>query len=157
MDIASSPHDPIHTSVGLGEQEVESSRPLPRLILVERSPTPPLPNFCVDKTLFPNFAGRLRESTDGLNVEHLEQLRATCLGSVWRHRTEWERDELVKELVGAVSLCLRWRRMRVDRQKLGLDIVGCNRWPFCFFASLFCFVIAFCFVSPSAQTWYSPS
>jgi len=38
-----------------------------------------------------------------LTIEYLEQLRATCLGMVWRHRQEWNRDELVNELMAYVK------------------------------------------------------
>jgi hypothetical protein len=36
-------------------------------------------------------------------VEQLEQLRATCLGCVWRRRKEWDRDALVGELKEVVK------------------------------------------------------
>ncbi|KAL0955241.1 hypothetical protein HGRIS_004140 [Hohenbuehelia grisea] len=103
MDMASPPRTPIRTPTELDEHEAESSRPLPAPVLVERSPTPPLPDFHVDESLVADLAHDLRDRTDRLNVEQLEQLRATCLGAVWRHRTEWDRDGLVRELVGVVS------------------------------------------------------
>ena len=36
--------------------------------------------------------------TELLNVEQLDQLRASCLGRVWAHRSEWNRDDLILEL-----------------------------------------------------------
>jgi len=36
--------------------------------------------------------------TSLLNIEQLEQLRASCLGRVWAHRSEWDRDNLILEL-----------------------------------------------------------
>ncbi|KAJ7226643.1 hypothetical protein B0H12DRAFT_1149013 [Mycena haematopus] len=45
----------------------------------------------------------LCDLTASLNIEHLEQLRATCLATVWRHRTEWERNPAVHELQALVK------------------------------------------------------
>ncbi len=36
--------------------------------------------------------------TDLLDVEQLEQLRASCLGCIWAHRSDWDRDNLILEL-----------------------------------------------------------
>ncbi|KAF9449012.1 AAA-domain-containing protein [Macrolepiota fuliginosa MF-IS2] len=79
-----------------------SPPPAPVPMIVERTPTPPLPDFIIDETLIEELRGQLRDRTGSLNVEQLEQLRATCLGSVWRHRKEWERDGLVRELMDLV-------------------------------------------------------
>ncbi|RPD55097.1 AAA-domain-containing protein [Lentinus tigrinus ALCF2SS1-7] len=65
---------------------------------VERSPTPPPPPFVLDEDTLAELKTYLRDATGTLNVEQLEQLRATCLGIVWRHRTEWDRTSLVHEL-----------------------------------------------------------
>ncbi|KAH6890090.1 AAA-domain-containing protein [Coprinopsis sp. MPI-PUGE-AT-0042] len=72
-------------------------------MIIERSPTPPLPDFHVDEDLLDVLRRRLRDDTEGLNVEQLEQLRATCLGDVWRHRKEWDRDDLVRGLIRHVG------------------------------------------------------
>ncbi len=64
---------------------------------VERSPTP-LPDFHLDEDGLVNLKAYLRDATGSLNVEQLEQLRATCLGLVWRHRQDWDRTSLVREL-----------------------------------------------------------
>ncbi|KAH7875834.1 uncharacterized protein C8R40DRAFT_1017998, partial [Lentinula edodes] len=77
----------------------KAASPMP---IIERTPTP-LPNFHVDTLLLEQLHASLRESTFGLTIEELEQLRATCLGCVWRHRTEWDRDALVRELQDVVS------------------------------------------------------
>lgn len=69
-----------------------------QLMEIERSPTPPLPDFHLSEDLLGELKAYLRDETGSLNVEQLEQLRATCLGIVWRHRTEWDRDALLKEL-----------------------------------------------------------
>jgi hypothetical protein len=72
-------------------------------IIVERTPTPPLPDFHVDESLLSELHKQLTSATAPLNIEQLEQLRATCLGNVWRHRMEWERNGLVKELMNLVK------------------------------------------------------
>ena len=78
--------------------------PEPMVIEVERSPSPPLPDFHVDIGLVEDLRQTLRDSTASLTIEQLEQLRATCLGNVWRHRSDWNRDDLVRELQGVVKL-----------------------------------------------------
>lgn len=67
-----------------------------------RTPTP-LPDFHIDDNLLAQLRCSLKANTLSLTVEELEQLRATCLGSIWRHRTEWDRDNLLRELQDIVS------------------------------------------------------
>ena len=67
-------------------------------MVIERTPTP-LPDFHVNDELVAELQQCLRDDTADLTIEELEQLRATSLGNVWRHRTEWDRDALVKELL----------------------------------------------------------
>ncbi|KAF4602613.1 hypothetical protein EYR40_005828 [Pleurotus pulmonarius] len=74
----------------------------PTPMIIERSPTPPLPDFIVDEQQLSAFAQQLCDDTRFLSIEYLEQLRATCLGCVWRHRTEWDRGELIHELSDTV-------------------------------------------------------
>ncbi|KAK0210375.1 AAA-domain-containing protein [Desarmillaria ectypa] len=74
----------------------------PSPIPIERTPTP-LPEFHVDEGLISQLQGSLRGNTSSLTVEQLEQLRATCLGCVWRHRSAWDRDSLLRELQDIVS------------------------------------------------------
>jgi hypothetical protein len=69
---------------------------------IERSPTP-LPDFHVDEHLLSTLQYDLCSRTAQLSVELLEQLRATLLGCIWRHRAEWDRDELVRELKDALK------------------------------------------------------
>ncbi|KAJ7755188.1 AAA-domain-containing protein [Mycena metata] len=72
--------------------------PPPTPIVVERTPTPPLPDFYLDDDLVLQLETTLRDSTSSLTIEQLEQLRATCLATVWRHRTAWDRNPAVREL-----------------------------------------------------------
>ncbi|KAL4075483.1 AAA-domain-containing protein [Scleroderma citrinum] len=67
-----------------------------------RPPTP-LPEFHVDEALMSTLQDQLNTRTDQLSVEMLEQLRAMCLGCVWRHRAEWNRDALVREILGVLD------------------------------------------------------
>ena len=75
----------------------------PMVIEVERTPSPPLPDFHVDNGLVEDLRQILRDSTASLTIEQLEQLRATCLGNLWRHRSDWDRDALIRELQGVVK------------------------------------------------------
>jgi len=82
---------------GLGEEQPQSQEPM----IIERTPTP-LPDFQVDEGLLAELRHCLADGTTSLTVEQLEQLRATCLGSVWRHRKEWNKYGLLRELLGIV-------------------------------------------------------
>ena len=79
-----------------GEPSTEPAVPEP--MEIARTPTP-LPEFHIDEHTMEQLKDYLRESTAGLNTEELEQLRATCLAAVWRHRAEWDRTTLVSELL----------------------------------------------------------
>ena len=91
--VSGEPQDVPHPEV---EQSVEPPAPEPMEIL--RTPTP-LPEFHVDEHGMEQLGDYLRTSTAELNIEELEQLRATCLAAVWRHRTEWDRTALASELI----------------------------------------------------------
>ncbi|KIJ12906.1 hypothetical protein PAXINDRAFT_82111 [Paxillus involutus ATCC 200175] len=102
------PHSPARTPV-------PSSQPLPGAdadalpVVPPREPTrspTPLPAFYVDEELLSDLQYQLKSRTSQLSVEQLEQLRATCLGCIWRHRAEWNRDALVHELLGMLNECL---------------------------------------------------
>lgn len=84
----------------------ENQLPLPPAspapMQIERTPTP-LPDFIVDPESISQLRDILRDKTDLLNIEHLEQLRATCLALVWKHRTDWNRAGLVRELAKTVE------------------------------------------------------
>ena len=66
-------------------------------IEVDREPTP-LPDFHFDQNGLTRLGDDFRDTTDLLNVEQLEQLRASCLGCIWAHRSDWDRDNLILEL-----------------------------------------------------------
>ena len=91
----SAPHSPIPVEAASPSVApvTEESQPM----VIERTPTP-LPEFHIDSSLIDKLKSDLRDTTGSLTVEQLEQLRATSLGCVWRHRTEWDRDALVREL-----------------------------------------------------------
>lgn len=89
------------TPLPLPTASTASREPTP--MIVERTPTPPLPDFHVSPELVSSLRQLLTSDTTGLTIEQLEQLRATCLGTVWRHRKDWDRDELVSELLKEVK------------------------------------------------------
>lgn len=93
---------PIDQHVDEGAQQpspaAEPASEVPEVPMeIERTPTP-LPDFEVDSEALAGLKTDLRDRTYTLNVEQLEQLRASCLGCVWRHRSEWNRTALVQEL-----------------------------------------------------------
>lgn len=71
--------------------------PQPEPMVIERTPTP-LPDFVVSEDEVAQLKVDLRDKTEPLNVEELEQLRAACLALVWKHRSEWDRSALIREL-----------------------------------------------------------
>ena len=77
--------------------------PTPMAVERPRTPTPPLPDFHVSSSLVDELRLVLKERTAELTIEELEQLRASCLGTVWRHRKEWDRDALVEQLIKDVK------------------------------------------------------
>ena len=79
-----------------------STSPVPEPMQIERTPTP-LPEFIVDTDAVFRLQTILRDKTDLLNIEQLEQLRAICLALVWKHRAEWNRASLVQELAETVG------------------------------------------------------
>ncbi|KAF9257713.1 AAA-domain-containing protein [Marasmius fiardii PR-910] len=100
------PQQPMRKSSSPHPSKPSKSPELPReaspMPVVERTPTP-LPDFHVDEKLLAQLQSSLRFSTSSLTIEHLEQLRATCLSCVWRNRKEWDRGSLIRELQDLVS------------------------------------------------------
>jgi len=88
------------TAEPVAESMKEQSQPQP--MVIERTPTP-LPEFHVSDSLLYTLKSDLRDTTEPLTVEQLEQLRATCLGCIWRQRSEWNRDALVRQLKEVVK------------------------------------------------------
>ena len=100
MPIGPSTPSPEHQPV---EVPIPPERePTPMEVVIERSPTP-LPDFHISPSLVDELSRLLKNETAKLTTEQLEQLRATCLGAVWRYRKEWDRDELVMELMKCVK------------------------------------------------------
>ncbi|BEI93938.1 uncharacterized protein CcaverHIS019_0603970 [Cutaneotrichosporon cavernicola] len=72
-----------------------------------RSPTPE-PEVVDQRLVVPTdelekLGGALKHSTGQLNVEELEQLRASLLDRIWRARQEWDRTALLSNMREAVS------------------------------------------------------
>ncbi len=87
--------------------DVPETTPLDPQELMEvderRSPSPPPPIFVVNDDNVTTLETSFVEHTSHLTVEQLEQLRATCLGCIWRHRQEWNRDALVREMMDVIA------------------------------------------------------
>jgi len=86
---------------------------------VDREPTP-LPDFHFDQNALTRLGDDFRDTTDLLNVEQLEQLRASCLACIWAHRSEWDRDNLIIEL-GKISRDFV-EEVRADHEDEGMDM-----------------------------------
>ena len=84
------------------ESVVHPPESTPMEVVVAERIWTPLPDFHVSRGLVDELGRMFRVETGRLTIEQLEQLRATCLGAVWRERKEWDRDRLVGELVKLV-------------------------------------------------------
>ena len=100
IDAPRTPEPPSHPPT---ELPVPVPEPLiPEPMVIERTPTP-LPDFVLDIEGLTQLQTTLRDKTDPLNIEQLEQLRAACLAVVWKHRSKWDRSGLIKELKDTVD------------------------------------------------------
>ncbi|ORY30784.1 hypothetical protein BCR39DRAFT_528294 [Naematelia encephala] len=70
---------------------------------VKINPPPVYPPFILPLDLLDKLAAELTHATHNLNVDQLEQLRATCYDRVWRARAQWDRAELLRSLSGLVG------------------------------------------------------
>jgi len=101
---AQGPADPQSSGENTPQPEGEQSTEPPAAEPMEIARTPtPLPDFHTDEYGMEELKDYLRTSTAALNIEELEQLRATCLAAVWRHRGEWDRSNLVGELLSVAK------------------------------------------------------
>ncbi|GAB1523765.1 TAT-binding protein-like protein 7, AAA ATPase [Rhizoctonia solani] len=77
----------------------------PRAIIPmpDQEPEKPPPPFHIDESRLQTLADHLVHSTSALKVEQLEQLRALCLNCVWSHRSDWDRDDMVGQLMELVT------------------------------------------------------
>ena len=97
----STPEAPPTSVSTIGHKSPAPATPAPEPhsvpIEVDREPTP-LPDFYCNQAALAHLAGGLRDMTSLLSIEQLEQLRASCLGRIWAHRSDWDRDKLILEL-----------------------------------------------------------
>ncbi|KAF8313186.1 AAA-domain-containing protein [Clavulina sp. PMI_390] len=77
-------------------------------------PMPMYPDFVLDERDWQNLRSVLEHVTAPLTVEQLEELRAILLDLVWKHRAEWDRSILVRNMSNAVQSYLS----RPDVEKL---------------------------------------
>jgi hypothetical protein len=88
----------------------EGAPAVPRGMDMLMNPTPPVPEhpeFTVPEDGLAALQDALVGSTGALGVERLEQLRAACVGAVWRARASWDRGPLVEEMRGMVETFVR--------------------------------------------------
>jgi len=100
---ASSPGPTVEPTMPIVEPETLAPAPSPPK---PRTPSPspgPPPVFQVDENLLSQLSERLVSGTGSLTVEQLEQLRAACFDCVWRRRSEWDRDDALRELLSIVD------------------------------------------------------
>lgn len=67
------------------------------------SPTPTVPGKSFTVPDLKDLRNTFAESTADFTLEELEQLRAMALGIIWKRRSDWDRHELVQELMGATE------------------------------------------------------
>jgi hypothetical protein len=72
------------------------------LVVTPRTPSPaPVtpPEFQLAPELLDDLKTKLVTKTASLDVEHLEQLRAACLDTIWRYRSDWNRESMMHALL----------------------------------------------------------
>ena len=85
-------------------------------------PTPaPMPDFIVDPDKLSRLKHHLPGRTDLLSVEELEQLRAMCLGCIWRHRVAWDRGQMLDELETILFDFVRVIENRENEEPFSID------------------------------------
>ncbi|KAG8900837.1 hypothetical protein FRB99_005742 [Tulasnella sp. 403] len=67
------------------------------------TPPPPMPDFHIDEDLVAQLRTKLVVLTGGCTVEQLEQLRAACLSCLWKSRSSWNRDDVLREMMAVVD------------------------------------------------------
>lgn len=73
---------------------------------ISRSPSPGVstpPQFNVSTEQLGQLQSMLVQKTANLDVEQLEALRALCLNLVWGHRSDWDRDNLIRLMKEAID------------------------------------------------------
>ncbi|KAF7331024.1 AAA-domain-containing protein [Mycena venus] len=95
----------LHATSPMPAVATAPSSPTPRPKSLDPEPVPPPIPIIVERTPTPASA-RLQPRRGARRTARnraLEQLRATCLATVWRHRTEWDRNPAVRELQDLVK------------------------------------------------------
>ena len=115
MDLDEAIRNPLETNITQTHEEpaMEANSPTPTatnalpipnanndsVSMQEKAPTPePLPPLIIPEEDLSALEYALGHSTDGLAVDHLEQLRAAIYDATWRARKDWDKTDLVEEL-----------------------------------------------------------
>jgi hypothetical protein len=102
--------------------------PVPASLALETEAVlPPSPTVHAPKTIHPPFvlptialselAESLRRGTEGMSIEELEQLRASCFDRVWRRRGEWDRTAMMEEVRRVVEKFVGEAGRRRERER----------------------------------------
>lgn len=115
LDEAIRKESPLETNINQTHEEpaMEANSPTPTATNAQPNPnanndavsmqdkatTPePLPPLIIPEEDLSALEYALGHSTDGLAVDHLEQLRAAIYDATWRARKDWDKTDLVEEL-----------------------------------------------------------
>ncbi|KAF8328535.1 uncharacterized protein EI90DRAFT_3064502 [Cantharellus anzutake] len=71
------------------------------------TPTPQYPPLEVSDTGLRQLRLALTGETSDLTIEQLEHLRAMCLDCVWQRRGDWNRDEMIREMLNIIRNLVR--------------------------------------------------
>lgn len=81
----------------------EAREPTPKARTRTPTPEPEYPPLVVPEEELESLSRALKHSTGQLNVEQLEQLRASLLDRVWRARKDWDRTALIVAMRESIS------------------------------------------------------
>ena len=90
------------------------------VVEIPRRPSTPPPDFVLSESLFNTLTEDFAQKTAPLNVEELEQLRATALDLIWRGRREWDRTGMMLELSDLVKDFVRDATMMEEDSNTGI-------------------------------------
>ena len=74
--------------------------PIPEIgdIATVPPPRPTYPPFILPTSSLSTLQSTLTHATSSFNIEQLEQLRASCFDTIWKHRAEWDRTGCLVEV-----------------------------------------------------------
>jgi transcriptional regulator of heat shock response len=67
----------------------------------------PKPLLILDDALVTALHEKLVHSTSGCSLEQLEQINAALMDAIWKHRSDWNRNVVLKEVTEAFNIIIR--------------------------------------------------